>query len=100
MAKAFIPRPSRRLIAGLAIGLLAASAAEGIEWKPLVPGVSYAEIRTDPPDLDGEARLHVVRIDPARAPWVGGWADAVLARAGQPVYRAHARLLAAMLRAD
>jgi len=67
VVKAFIPRPSRRLIAGLAIGLLAASAAEGIEWKPLVPGVSYAEIRTNPPDVDGEARLHVVRIDPARA---------------------------------
>jgi hypothetical protein len=67
VAKAFIPRPSRRLITALAIGLLAASAAEGIEWKPLLPGVSYAEIATNPPGLDGEGRLHVVRIDPALA---------------------------------
>jgi len=36
-------------------------------------------------------------IDQALAPWVGRWAQAVLARAEQPVYRAHARLLSAML---
>ena len=55
MAKAFIPRPSRRLIAGLAMGLLASGAAEGIEWRPLLPGVSYAEIRIMLAVLDGEA---------------------------------------------
>jgi hypothetical protein len=67
VADAFIPRPFRYLIAGIAIGLLSAGAAKGIEWKPLLPGVSYAEIATHPPGLDGEGRLHVVRIDPARA---------------------------------
>ena len=36
-------------------------------------------------------------IDQALAPWVGRWAQAVLARAEQPVYRAHARLLSALL---
>jgi hypothetical protein len=65
--KAFTPRLSPRLLAALAVSLLAASEIQGIEWRPLVPGVSYAEIRADPSDLDGEGRLHVVRVDPALA---------------------------------
>jgi hypothetical protein len=67
VAQAFIFRPSQGLLAALAIGLLAASDAAGIEWRPLVPGASYAEIRTDPSDPDAKGRLHVVRVDPALA---------------------------------
>jgi TorA maturation chaperone TorD len=53
-------------------------------------------------DDDDAAACSVARglIDQALAPWVGRWTDAVLARAEQPVYRAHARLLAALLSPD
>ncbi|TFH23792.1 MAG: hypothetical protein E4H03_05325 [Myxococcales bacterium] len=53
-------------------------------------------------DDDDAAARSVARglIDQALAPWVGRWTDAVLARAEQPVYRAHARLLAALLSPD
>jgi hypothetical protein len=67
VAQAFTPRLSRWLLAALAISLLAASDAVGIEWRPLVPGVSYAEIPADLSDLDSEGQLHVVRVDPAVA---------------------------------
>jgi len=67
MVESCTPRLAQPLLAALAVTLLAAGDVEGIEWRPLIPGVSYAEIRTSPPDADGEGRLHVVRVDPAVA---------------------------------
>jgi len=62
--RALTPRLARPLLVALAVTLLLTSDIEGIEWRPLIAGVSYTEFATNPPDVDGGGRLHVVRIDP------------------------------------
>lgn len=49
----------------LALLLLAATPA--VEWRPIAPGVEYANFELEPKPSSGDGRLHVVRIDAKQA---------------------------------
>jgi hypothetical protein len=61
------------MVAGLA---LEADAAE-VAWRSLQPGLEYALFEGRAAGLDADESIHVVRIDPARAPIVAAMASAV-----------------------
>jgi hypothetical protein len=80
------PGPPARLAAAWAVALVAArgavaavspaAAAPELAWKTLQPGVEYAVVTgAAPGGVTIEGRLHVVRIEPARAPLLAAMAS-------------------------
>ena len=68
-------RTARASLGALAVavfGLLAATTAEAGElgWRRLQAGVEYVEVSGKESGLEGDERIHVVRVDPGRVPLV------------------------------
>jgi len=58
-----------RLVAAVVIGAavcLAAAPAPAVDWQTLEPGLEYADVESPIASADGDSRIRVLRIDPAR----------------------------------
>ena len=77
MCRPAVPQLGVATVLVLVAAHAALGAASGVVWQPLQPGVDYAvlDLRDEGSGPAVDSRLHVVRIDPARAPVVAAVAS-------------------------